>query len=61
VEALSKKLAAWKEKAVAFRLPPDSELEQQLSPDEAQRLRALGYLGGGTAPTKKQEPKKQNQ
>jgi hypothetical protein len=61
VEALSKKLAAWKEKTLAFQLPPDSQLEQQLSPDEVQRLRALGYLGGGTAPTNKAEPKKEGQ
>jgi arylsulfatase A-like enzyme len=53
VKALSKMLAAWKEKTLTFQLKPDSELEQQLSPDEAQRLRALGYLGGGTAPTNK--------
>jgi arylsulfatase A-like enzyme len=44
VERLTKELKAWKEKAAAARLTPDSELEKKLNSEDLKRLRSLGYI-----------------
>jgi arylsulfatase A-like enzyme len=44
VERLAEELKAWKEKAAAARLTPDSELEKTLTPEQLQHLRSLGYV-----------------
>ncbi len=44
VERLTKELKAWKEKATAARLAPDSELEKKLTSEQLQHLRSLGYI-----------------
>jgi len=43
---------AWKAKARAAQLPDDATTAQQLSSEELRRLRALGYVGGTTTPTR---------
>jgi arylsulfatase A-like enzyme len=55
VKALSETLEGWKTKARAAQLPSDETMTQQLSSEELRRLRALGYLGGGT-PTRPTTP-----
>jgi arylsulfatase A-like enzyme len=42
VDRLKRALAAWHEAAVAARIEPDADAE--MSPEEIQRLRALGYI-----------------
>jgi arylsulfatase A-like enzyme len=44
VERLAEELKAWKEKAAAARLTPDSELEKKLTSEQLQHLRSLGYI-----------------
>ncbi len=44
VARLAKALDGWKEMATAARLKPDSEGLQNLSPEQLQRLRSLGYI-----------------
>jgi len=44
VEHLAEELKAWKEKATAASLAPDSELEKKLTPEQLQHLRSLGYI-----------------
>ena len=44
VERLAKDLDAWRAKATAARLKPDSEASKSLSPEELERLRSLGYI-----------------
>jgi len=44
VERLAKEFKAWKEKATAARLTPDSELEKKLTAEQLQHLRSLGYI-----------------
>jgi arylsulfatase/arylsulfatase A len=44
VERLAEEFKAWKEKATAVRLTPDSELEKKLNSEDLKRLRSLGYL-----------------
>jgi len=44
VERLAEELKAWKEKAAAARLTPDSELEKKLNSEDLKRLRSLGYI-----------------
>jgi arylsulfatase A-like enzyme len=44
VERLTEEFKAWKEKAAAARLAPDSELEKKLDSEDLERLRSLGYL-----------------
>ncbi|MHC4867678.1 MAG: sulfatase family protein, partial [Planctomycetota bacterium] len=44
VERLAEKFKAWKEKAAAARLTPDSELEKELNSEDLKRLRSLGYI-----------------
>lgn len=44
VERLAEELKAWKEKATAARLTPDSELEKKLTAEQLQHLRSLGYI-----------------
>jgi arylsulfatase A-like enzyme len=44
VERLAEELKAWKEKATAARLTPDSELEKKLTSEQLQHLRSLGYI-----------------
>ncbi|MHC4705989.1 MAG: sulfatase family protein [Planctomycetota bacterium] len=44
VERLAEQLKAWKEKAAAERLTPDSEQEKKLTPEQLQHLRSLGYI-----------------
>jgi len=48
VKALDETLEAWKTRARAAQLPSDETMTQQLSSEELRRLRALGYVGGGT-------------
>ena len=50
VQALAQTLEAWKFRARAAQLPSDETMTSQLSSEELRRLRALGYVGGGTAP-----------
>jgi arylsulfatase len=44
VSRLSKALDGWKEMATAARLKPDTEGLKNLSPEQLQRLRSLGYI-----------------
>jgi arylsulfatase A-like enzyme len=44
VERLTEEFKAWKEKATAARLTPDSELEKTLTEEQLQHLRSLGYI-----------------
>jgi len=44
VKRLAEEFKAWKEKATAARLTPDSELEKKLTSEQLQHLRSLGYL-----------------
>jgi arylsulfatase A-like enzyme len=44
VARLSKALDGWKEMASAARLKPDSEAAKNLSPEQLQRLKSLGYV-----------------
>jgi len=48
VKPLDDTLAAWKARAQAAQLPNDETMTSQLSSEELRRLRALGYVGGGT-------------
>jgi arylsulfatase A-like enzyme len=48
VMALADALEAWKSRAGAAQLPSDETMTTQLSSEELRRLRALGYIGGGT-------------
>jgi arylsulfatase A-like enzyme len=48
IKALDETLEAWKTRARAAQLPSDETMTQQLSSEELRRLRALGYVGGGT-------------
>ncbi|HXG47564.1 MAG TPA: sulfatase, partial [Methylomirabilota bacterium] len=50
VKALNETLVGWKTRAHAAQLPNDDTMTQQLSSEELRRLRALGYVGGGTPP-----------
>jgi len=44
VERLMEEFKAWKEKATAARLTPDSKLEKKLTAEQLQHLRSLGYI-----------------
>ena len=44
VKELAEQLARWREKAQSQRLKSDADLAAQASPEELERLRALGYL-----------------
>jgi arylsulfatase A-like enzyme len=44
VARLAKDLEKWRIAAAAARLEPDASTSQSLSPEEAERLRALGYI-----------------
>ena len=44
VERLSLQLDNWLEFAESAKLPTDEELAESASPEELQRLRALGYI-----------------
>ena len=44
VQRLARTLANWRQAAEAARLKPDSETTQNLSPEQLQRLRSLGYV-----------------
>jgi arylsulfatase A-like enzyme len=44
VERLAKEIAAWRSKGEAARLKPDAASAQQMSPEQLDRLRALGYI-----------------
>jgi arylsulfatase A-like enzyme len=44
VERLARELEAWHAKASAAKLPPDAAATQQMSPEQLDRLRALGYV-----------------
>jgi arylsulfatase A-like enzyme len=48
VKPLHDTLEAWKARAQAAQLPNDETMTTQLSSEELRRLRALGYVGGGT-------------
>ena len=48
IKSLGDTLEAWKTKARAAQLPSDDTMAQNLSSEELRRLRALGYVGGGT-------------
>jgi len=50
VKTLAATLDTWKTRAKAAQLPSDDTMTQQLSSEELRRLRALGYVGGGTTP-----------
>src|SRR5258706_6282886 len=50
VKALAATLDTWRTRAKAAQLPSDETMTQQLSSEELRRLRALGYVGGGTTP-----------
>lgn len=47
-KALLTSLETWRTKARAAQLPGDDTIVQQVSSEELRRLRALGYVGGGT-------------
>ena len=49
VKPLEDTLEAWKARALAAQLPNDETMTSQLSSEELRRLRALGYVGGGTS------------
>jgi arylsulfatase A-like enzyme len=44
VARLTEEFKAWKEKATAARLTPDSEMEKKLTAEQLQHLRSLGYI-----------------
>jgi arylsulfatase A-like enzyme len=44
VERLAEEFKAWREKATAARLTPDSKLEKKLTAEQLQHLRSLGYI-----------------
>ncbi len=44
VKELAEQLARWREKAQSQRLKSDADMAAQASPEELERLRALGYL-----------------
>jgi arylsulfatase A-like enzyme len=44
VARLAKALDGWKQMAQAARLTPDTEGMKNLSPEQLQRLRSLGYI-----------------
>jgi arylsulfatase A-like enzyme len=44
VQRLSRELDLWKQHAVAVKLKPDSESTQNMTTEEIERLRALGYI-----------------
>jgi arylsulfatase A-like enzyme len=44
VERLAKLLEAWRQHAHAARLKPDSEVAKELSGEQLERLRSLGYV-----------------
>jgi len=44
VKRLTEELKAWKEKATAASLTPDSEMEKKLTSEQLQHLRSLGYI-----------------
>jgi len=44
VKQLAEQLARWHEKAESQRLKSDADMAAQASPEELERLRALGYL-----------------
>jgi hypothetical protein len=44
VERLAEEFKAWKQKAAAAHLTPDSELEKKLDSEDLKRLRSLGYI-----------------
>lgn len=44
VQRLAEEFKAWKEKATAARLTPDSEMEKKLTSEQLQHLRSLGYI-----------------
>jgi arylsulfatase A-like enzyme len=44
VARLSREETAWRTRATAARLRPDGETESALSPEQRERLRALGYV-----------------
>ncbi|MHC4557452.1 MAG: hypothetical protein ACYTFW_10820 [Planctomycetota bacterium] len=44
VERLAEEFKAWREKAAAVHLAPDSELEKKLNSEDLKRLRSLGYI-----------------
>jgi arylsulfatase A-like enzyme len=50
VKPLEEALESWKTRAKAAQLPSDETMTQELSSEELRRLRALGYVGGGTTP-----------
>ena len=49
VKPLHDTLEAWKARAQAAQLPSDETTTSQLSSEELRRLRALGYVGGGSS------------
>ncbi len=44
VEQLAKELKLWKEKAVSVKLKSDTDSTSNMSPEEIERLRSLGYI-----------------
>jgi len=50
IKALALSLESWKTRARAAQLPSDDTMTAELSSEELRRLRALGYIGGGTTP-----------
>ncbi len=48
LKALNETLEAWKSRSRAAQLPSDETMTTQVSSEELRRLRALGYVGGGT-------------
>jgi arylsulfatase A-like enzyme len=49
IPTLAQTLEGWKTHARAAQLPGDDSMTAPLSSEELRRLRALGYIGGGTA------------
>jgi hypothetical protein len=44
VARLARELEAWRKMAAAARLKPDAALSREVSAEELERLRALGYV-----------------
>jgi hypothetical protein len=44
VNRLATELAAWRTRAEAARLAPDSETNRNIKPEDLERLRSLGYV-----------------